>query len=276
MSWSELPTNLRTVLGAALLLVIGVAVASFTLSFIALREVASAPVTGWGRNAWIFPLCVDAALLASEVVLVGVSMIKGVNRAVPFTFMVLFGALTVWFNVARVPADWRLVTAVPPVAGIFMTLLISFLMKVLALATGKTMVYEAPPPQAGYLMAPQTTVVQLPDGSYGVPGSPFPGYGAGTFPPQGGFGQMPSPPQQGNPQNGHGELSESTKRAAVEMHLSRLSTEQLGVATGSSIVVALAGQGMPIEESYAGRILGEWRASHKSSNGARTTVRRKR
>jgi hypothetical protein len=60
------------------------------------------------------------------------------------------------------------------------------------------------------------------------------------------------------------------------MHLSRLSAEQLGVATGSSIVVALAGQGMPIEESYAGRILGEWRASHKSSNGARTTVRRKR
>jgi hypothetical protein len=48
------------------------------------------------------------------------------------------------------------------------------------------------------------------------------------------------------------------------------------VATGSSIVVALAGQGMPIEESYAGRILGEWRVSHKSSNGARTTVRRKR
>jgi hypothetical protein len=115
MSWSELPTNLRTVLGAALLLVIGVAVASFTLSFIALREVAS-------------------ALLASEVVLVGVSMIKGVNRAVPFVFMVLFGALTVWFNVARVPADWRLVTAVPPVAGIFMTLLIAFLVKVLALA----------------------------------------------------------------------------------------------------------------------------------------------
>ena len=54
MSWSELPTNLRTVLGAALLLVIGVAVASFTLSFIALREVAANQVTGWGHNAWIF------------------------------------------------------------------------------------------------------------------------------------------------------------------------------------------------------------------------------
>src|SRR6266487_2247871 len=145
MSWSELPTNLRTVLGAALLLVIGVAIASFTL-------------------------------------------------------MVLFGALTVWFNVARVPADWRLVTAVPPVAGIFMTLLIAFLLKVLALALGKPMQYHAPTAQAGYLAPPQTTVVQLPDGSYGVPGSPFPGYGAGTFPPQGAFGQIPSSGGVRNPQ----------------------------------------------------------------------------
>jgi hypothetical protein len=276
MSWSELPTNLRTVLGAALLLVIGVAVASFSLSFIALREVASNSVTGWGRNAWIFPLCVDMALLASEVVLVGVSMIKGVNRAVPFVFMVLFGALTVWFNVARVPADWRLVTAVPPVAGIFMTMLIAFLMKVLAKALGKTMVYEAPPlPQAGYLMAPQTVVSRLPDGSYGVPGSPFPGYGAGTFPPQGAFGQMPSPPGAGNPQIGHAEIDDATKRRAVEMYLSRLTADQLGVATGSSVVVALAGQGMPIGESYAGRILSDYKAAQKSANGARTSVRRK-
>jgi hypothetical protein len=276
MSWSELPTNLRTVLGAALLLVIGVAVASFTLSFIALREVAANQVTGWGRNAWIFPLCVDAALLASEVVLVGVSMIKGVNRAVPFTFMVLFGALTVWFNIERVPAQWRLVTGVPPVAGIFMTLLIAFLVKVLALALGKPMVYEAPPPpQMASLGALQSTLVRLPDGSYGVPGSPFPGYGAGTFPPQGAFGQMPSPTGAGNPQLGPAEIDDATKRRAVEMYLSHLTAEQLGVATASSIVVALAGQGMPIGESYAGRILSDYKAAQKSRNGARTSVRRK-
>jgi hypothetical protein len=181
MSWSELPTSLRTVLGAALLLVLGVAVASFTLSFIALREVASASITGWGRNAWIFPLCVDMALLASEVVLIGVSMVKGVNRAVPFTFIVLFGALTVWFNIARVPAQWRLVTGVPPVAGIFMTLLIAFLVKVLALALGRPMVYDTPPPQTASLAPPQTTVIRLPDGSYGLPGSPMPGSGVGPL-----------------------------------------------------------------------------------------------
>jgi hypothetical protein len=146
--------------------------------------------------------------------------------------------------------------------------------KVLALALGKPMQYHAPTAQAGYLAPLQTTVVQLPDGSYGMPGSPFPGYGAGTFPPQGPFGQIPSAPQQGNPQNGRGQLSESTKRAAVEMHLSRLTPAQLGVATGSSIVVALAAQGVPLDETYAGRILGEWRVSHKATTG--TTVRRKK
>jgi hypothetical protein len=58
------------------------------------------------------------------------------------------------------------------------------------------------------------------------------------------------------------------------MHLSRLTQEQLGVATGSSIVVALAAQGLPLDETYAGRILGEWRFSHKATN--RRTVRRKK
>jgi hypothetical protein len=189
--------------------------------------------------------------------------------------MILFGALTVWFNVARVPADWRLVTAVPPLAGIFMTLLISFLMKVLALATGKTMIYEAPPPQAGYLVPPQTVVSRLPDGSYGLPGSPFSGYGAGTFPPQGAFGQMPSPTRPGTPQLGHAQIDEATKRRTVEMYLSGLTAEQLGVATGSSVVVALAAQGIALDERYARKILDEYRAAHKPTNGARTSVRRK-
>jgi hypothetical protein len=253
MSWSELPTNLRTVLGAALLLVIGVAVASFTLSFIALREVASASITGWGKNAWIFPLCVDAALLASEVVLVGVSMVKGVNRAVPFVFMVLFGALTVWFNVARVPADWRLVTGVPPVAGIFMTLLLSFLMKVLALATGKAMIYEAPPPQAGYLMAPQTIVSRLPDGTYGVQGPP----------------QMLAPAPQvtattslhENGQNGRPALgSGMSKRRLVDQYLDGLSTTELQAITARQVARDLTERGYPVTERTVVPVLRAHRA----------------
>jgi hypothetical protein len=67
-----------------------------------------------------------------------------------------------------------------------------------------------------------------------------------------------------------GELPEASKRAAVEMYLSRLDREQLGVTTGSSIVAALGAAGVPIDESYAGRILGEYRVANPASgNGAR-------
>jgi hypothetical protein len=91
----------------------------------------------------------------------------------------------------------------------------------------------------------------------------------GLFPPHPVYGQVPSLAQQGVPQNGHGELAEPTKRAAVELYLSRLSPQEVGVATGSSIVAALAAQGIPVEETYAGRILGEWRVHHPASQGAR-------
>jgi hypothetical protein len=91
----------------------------------------------------------------------------------------------------------------------------------------------------------------------------------GWFPPHPVYGQVPSVGQQGAGQNGHGELAEPTKRAAVEMHLSRLSPEELGVATGSSVVAALAAQGIPVEETYAGRILGEWRVAHPTPSRPR-------
>jgi hypothetical protein len=60
-----------------------------------------------------------------------------------------------------------------------------------------------------------------------------------------------------------------TKRVAVEMYLSRLSPQELGVATGSSVVAALAGQGIAVEETYAGRILGEWRVAHPTPSRPR-------
>jgi hypothetical protein len=91
----------------------------------------------------------------------------------------------------------------------------------------------------------------------------------GLFPPHPVWGQVPSAAQQGVPQNGHGELSEPTKRAAVEMYLSQLRPQELGVATGSSVVAALAGQGIVVEETYAGRILGEWRVAHQTPNRVR-------
>jgi hypothetical protein len=104
----------------------------------------------------------------------------------------------------------------------------------------------------------------------------MPGYGLapppgpyGLFPPHPVYGQVPSALPQGAGHNGHGELPELTKRAAVELHLSRLDPAELSTTTGSSIVAALAAQGVPIEETYAGRILGEWRVSHPTPKVAR-------
>ena len=57
----------------------------------------------------------------------------------------------------------------------------------------------------------------------------------GLFPPHPVYGQVPSVGKQGVGQNGHGELAEPTKRVAVELYLSRLSPQELGVATGSSV-----------------------------------------
>ena len=48
LTWSSLPSNLRTVLGTALLLGLGVAAAAFTLSFFALRDAAQDPALAWG------------------------------------------------------------------------------------------------------------------------------------------------------------------------------------------------------------------------------------
>jgi hypothetical protein len=79
---------------------------------------------------------------------------------------------------------------------------------------------------------------------------------------------VPSAGQQA-PQNGQGELAEPTKRAAVEMYLSRLTPQEVGVATGSSVVAALASLGIAVEETYAGRILGEWRVAHPAPNRVR-------
>src|SRR6266567_4538162 len=267
--WSNLPSQLRTVLGSALLLVIGVAVASFTLSFIALREVASNPVTGWGQQAWIFPLCVDLALLASEVVLVGASMVRGTNRAVPFCLMVAFGGATVWFNVERVPAEWRMVTAIPPLAGIFMTLLIAYLLKVFARLTGKAWHHDAPPLAYGSLGgydSPIRGAVWRPEApSYAMP-PPV----AGAWGP---YGHLGSPPASTNGHPG-GELDSAggdgaTKRALIDMYLSGLPPAQLQVATGSSIVAALGDAGVTVSGREANRQLDAFRSARQQAKRKR-------
>jgi hypothetical protein len=70
---------------------------------------------------------------------------------------------------------------------------------------------------------------------------------------------MPSAPQQQNPQNGHSEV---TKRRQVEAYLASLDPQQLATATRSQVAAELTARGVPVDETYAGRILGEWRVAH--------------
>ncbi len=152
--WSSLPSNLRAVLGTALLLGIGVAVAAFTLSFFALREAAQDPALKFGQgHAWLFPIGVDMALIFFEVLLIGASMVRVQERgrvvpyprAVPFLLVVLAAAATLYFNAARVPSAYRPVALAVPVASILVTLGLAYLLKMLAAASGVEAIHLAPP-----------------------------------------------------------------------------------------------------------------------------------
>jgi hypothetical protein len=267
--WSSLPSNLRTVLGTALLLGLGVAAAAFTLSFFALRDAAQDPALAWGQgHAWLFPIGVDMALIFFEVLLLGASMVRVTEggrvvqypRAIPFLLMLVAAAGTLYFNATHVPESVRPIALAVPVASILVTLGLAYLLKMLAAASGAAAIHLAPPPLELHRIVRHGDVlhgelVRDPE----VPGLSGPAA----------YGQVASPAQQQAPHNGHRELAEPTKRAAVELHLSRLSPQELGVATGSSVVAALAAQGIPVEETYAGRILGEWRVNHPVPSGAR-------
>jgi hypothetical protein len=209
----------------------------------------------------------DAAFLVAELAAILGGIMRAVTRSDevsvgwPGTTMLLCGLGTIGFNVAHAyliggrgdPLTiWRcVVAALPPVL-----MILSF--QVLIAIVKWVMLHLGRPLNSVGVLAPTVP-------GYGmVPPGPY-----GPFPPHPVYGQVPSPAQQGSPQNGHGELPEPTKRAAVEMHLSRLSPQEVGVATGSSIVAALAGRGIPVEETYAGRILGEWRVTHPAPTGSR-------
>jgi Protein of unknown function (DUF2637) len=226
--WARLPTNLRTILGCALVLGIGVTAAAFTLSFFALRAVASNPQLEFGKgHAWLFPIALDMALVFAEVLLLGASMVQGYNRAIPILLVLAFGVGTLYFNVTRVPDSVRLITAVPPVASILMTIGLAYLMKMLTTLAGGVQAYHAPPPAYGMLGTPggplQGAVWRQDASPYGTP--------AGGAP----YGHLGSPTASTLGQNGHGE---EVKRDRIRAYLSRLSgrPQALAIATGSSVV----------------------------------------
>ena len=204
--WSSLPSNLRTVLGTALLLGLGVAAAAFTLSFFALRDAAADPALAWGSgHAWLFPIGVDMALVFFEVLLLGASMVRihdhgqvvQYPRAIPFLLMLVAAAGTLYFNATHVPTPVRPLALAVPVASILVTLGLAYLLKMLAAASGAAAIHLAPP------ATEPNRIVRHSDVLHGelvrdpqVPGAPE------LFPPHPVYGQVPSwaPSQHG--QNG--------------------------------------------------------------------------
>jgi Protein of unknown function (DUF2637) len=247
--------------------VLAIAVVACATSYNAIyRLVGQLGLYGYRINQ-AFPLLLDAAFLVAELAAILGGIMRAVTRSDevsqgwPGAAMLLCGLGTIGFNVGHAyllggrgdPLTvWRcLVAALPPILMMVSFQVLIAIVKWVMLHLGRPLNSAAAltPTLAGYGMASP--------GSYGV------------FPPHPVYGQVPSVGQQGAGHNGHGELPEPTKRAAVEMYLSQLSPQDLGVTTASSIVAALIAQGIPVEETYAGRILGEWRVAHPAASKAR-------
>jgi Protein of unknown function (DUF2637) len=285
--WSSLPSNLRTVLGTALLLGLGVAAAAFTLSFFALRDAAKDPALRWGQgHAWLFPIGVDMALVFFEVLLLGASMVRVHDhgkvvqypRAIPFVLVLVAAAGTLYFNATHVPERVRPIALAVPVASILVTLGLAYLLKMLAAASGAEAIHLAPPPAAPNPIVGKGDVfhgelVRDPEatGPYGAAGA---------------WGQMPSWAPSQLPQNGQqavagdGALAEATKRHQVEAYLAALGSDQLGHLTAlgpraaaRELTGALNRQGVQVSERYVQQIFDDWTAAARQQPNGR---RRKR
>jgi hypothetical protein len=283
--WSSLPSNLRTVLGTALLLGVGVAAAAFTLSFFALRDAAQDPALAWGQgHAWLFPIGVDMALVFFEVLLLGASMVRVHDhgkivqypRAIPFVLVLVAAAGTLYFNATHVPTQVRPIALAVPVASILVTLGLAYLLKMLAAASGAEAIHLAPPPPESH------RIVRSADVLHGElvrdPQAP------GVSGPPDAYGRMPSwaPSQLG--QNDHhavaddggGELAEATKRRQVEAYLAALGPGQLGRLTSlgpraaaRELTGVLNGQGVQVSERYVQQIWDDWTAAASQQTAGR-------
>jgi Protein of unknown function (DUF2637) len=284
--WSSLPSNLRTVLGTALLLGLGVAAAAFTLSFFALRDAAQDPALKFGQgHAWLFPIGVDMALVFFEVLLLGASMVRVQERgriiqyprAIPFLLVLVAAAATLYFNATRVPTQVRPIALAVPVASILVTLGLAYLLKMLAAASGVEAIHLAPPPLEPNRIVGKGDVLQ--GELVRDPQAPGP-YGAA-----GAWGQMPSwapsqLSQNGQPAASDGELAEATKRHQVEAYLAALGSDQFGHLTAlgpraaaRELTGALTGQGVQVSERYVQQIWDDWTAAVRQQDNGR---RRKR
>jgi Protein of unknown function (DUF2637) len=280
--WSSLPSNLRTVLGTALLLGLGVAAAAFTLSFFALRDAAQDPALAWGSgHAWLFPIGVDMALIFFEVLLLGASMVRihdhgrvvQYPRAIPFLLMLVAAAGTLYFNATHVPSPVRPLALAVPVASILVTLGLAYLLKMLAAASGAAAIHLAPP------ALELNHIVRTSDVLHGElvrdPDASDPHRQMATWAPS----QLGRDGQPAVAGDGDRELPEATKRHQVEAYLAGLGPDQLGRLTtlgpraaSRELTGTLNSQGVQVSERYVQQILDDWTATtRQQANGRRRT-----
>jgi Protein of unknown function (DUF2637) len=278
--WSSLPSNLRTVLGTALLLGLGVAAAAFTLSFFALRDAAADPALAWGQgHAWLFPIGVDMALVFFEVLLLGASMVRihdhgrvvQYPRAIPFLLMLIAAAGTLYFNATHVPTPVRPLALAVPVASILVTLGLAYLLKMLAAASGAAAIHLAPPALANRIVRHADVLHgELVRDPQAPGGAPTP------------YGQMPTWAPSQLDQNGQPAVAgdgEATKRHQVEAYLATLDPGQLRRLTtlgpraaARELTGTLTSQGIQVSERYVQQILDDWTvAARPQANGRRRT-----
>jgi Protein of unknown function (DUF2637) len=277
--WSSLPSNLRTVLGTALVLGIGVAAAAFTLSFFALREAAENPALKFGQgHAWLFPIAVDMALVLFEVLLLGASMVRVQEhgrivpypRAIPFMLLVVAAAGTLYFNATRVPKEVRPIALAVPVASILVTLGLAYLLKMLAAASGAEAIHLAPPTAEPARIVRnadvlQGEIVRAPEFSAGGHADPAALDGLDGQTPTWAPSQLA---QSGQPLVSSGasvEQVEATKRRQVEAHLATLDPDQqqrlhqIGPrAAARELTGTLNRQGLAVSERYVQQIWDDW------------------
>ena len=250
--WSSLPSNLRTVLGAALVLGIGVAAAAFTLSFFALKEAAENPALKFGDgHAWLFPIGVDMALLFFEVLLIAASMVRVEEhgravqypRAIPFMLVVVAAAGTLYFNATRVPAVVRPIALAVPVASILVTLGLAYLLKMLGAVSGAEVAHIAPPAAEPARIVRRADVLQ----------------GEIVRGPEN-FGRSQHL-QSG--QTGPVELDRMDGPAKAELArrvCRSKSPEALAATTASSLVAELKAMGVDLSRQWAGKALADVQA----------------
>lgn len=260
MKFKSIPGAGRTIIVICALGVFVIAGVACWTSYNAIYRLVSDMGLYGEKTNRIFPLLLDAAFLVAElaavlgVIMHRVTRSEEVSPAWPVVTMILCGVCTIVFNVAHAylisKGGWAdpmarvrgAVSALPPVLMILSFQVLIAIVKWVMLRLGR------------------------PEQVFAASGvQDFTGYGAGTFPPQGPYGEMPSVSAQRAGQNGH----DRNKGELTREYLDTLDRNELAVMTRAQLAADMHTLGVPIDETYAGSILGKYRA-----NGG-TKVRRR-